>query len=168
MNRIISLAPLLALVVGTFFLGMHQNDDDITWYPMEEAQQLASENDKKVLIFAEAEWCTYCKQMYEEVFPEKAVQDSLEKYYYPVRVDIESQEPMNFNERELTGREFAREHQVSGTPTTFFVDQEGEILGAQPGFIPADVFQGLLAYVGNDLFGKIEFEEYMEENGISD
>lgn len=137
---------------------------DITWYPMEEAQQLATQNDKKVLIFAEAEWCGYCKKMYKEVFPKQSVQDSLKKYYYPVRVDIESDEKIVFNGRKTTGRQFAREHRITGTPTTFFVQSDGTILGIQPGFIPADIFKKLLAYVGSGAHSKMEFEEYAGEN----
>lgn len=138
---------------------------DITWYPMKEAQQLAAQNGKKVLIFAEAEWCTYCKKMYKDVFPKQSVQDSLKKYYYPVRVDIESNEKIVFNDRETTGRQFAREHRVRGTPTTFFVEGDGTILGIQPGFIPAKTFEMLLSYVGSDAYGKVEFEEYAKKNG---
>lgn len=167
MSKKLFFLSFLFLILGLWVPLKGQSADEINWYSMEEAQQLATDNDKKVMVFAEAEWCTYCRQMYEEVFPEQAVRDSLEKYYYPVRVDIESQEPLMFNESEMTGREFARSQRVTGTPSTFFVDSGGEILGVQPGFIPAEVFKGLLAYVGAGLYGQIEFEEYMKQNDIS-
>jgi len=135
----------------------------ITWYSLEEAQGLAKVNDKKVLIYAEASWCTFCKRMEKEVFPSQAVQDSLEKYYYPVRVDIDSEEKLIFNENEMTQRQFARTYRVTGTPTTFFIDKEGVIIGAQPGFMPSDVFQALLAFVGSGVHAEIEFEEYLKK-----
>lgn len=153
---------LLPILVSAFVWA--DTATEITWYPMEEAQQLAAENEKKVLIFAEAEWCTYCKKMYKEVFPKQSVQDSLKKYYYPVKVDIESDEEIVFNERTTTGRQFAREHRITGTPTTFFVESDGNILGIQPGFIPANIFEKLLAYVGSDAHREMEFEEYAGEN----
>lgn len=102
--------------------------------------------------------------MEKEVFPRQEVIDSLAKYYYPVRVDIESDKKLVFNGETMTGSQFARKHRVQGTPTIFFIDKEGKILGAQPGFIPPDTFNSLLTFVGTDAYSRISFEEYNEQN----
>ncbi|MDZ7715150.1 MAG: thioredoxin fold domain-containing protein [Balneolaceae bacterium] len=156
---------LLLPVLAVIYAFSSFSSADITWYELKEAQQLAKQNGKKVLIYAEASWCGYCKKMEAEVFPVQAVQDSMEKYYYPVRVDIESDKKMLFNGETMTGSQFARKHRVSGTPTTFFVSRDGKILGAQPGFIPPKVFKNLLSFVGSGAFGRIGFEEYVEMHG---
>lgn len=153
---------LISIIVLAAF-STYDKTEEITWYSMEEAQKLAAENDKKVLVYAEAVWCTYCKKMEKEVFPRQKVIDSLAKYYYPVRVDIESDKKLIFNEQTMTGSQFAQKYRVRGTPTFFFIDAKGEILGAQPGFIPYDVFTNLLAFVGSDAHKKVSFEEYTEE-----
>jgi len=140
------------------------NTANITWYDLKEAQQFAKENDKKVLIYAEAVWCTYCQKMEKEVFPQQEIIDTMAEYYYPVRVDIESDKKMEFNGEVLTGSQFARKYRVQGTPTTFFIDREGKILGAQPGFIPADTFQNLLTFVGSDAYQSVSFDEYLDQN----
>lgn len=137
---------------------------DITWYSFQKAQQLAGENDKKVLVYAEAVWCTYCKKMEKEVFPRQKVIDTIAEYYYPVRVDIESDKELVFNDQTMTGSQFAQKYRVSGTPTFFFIDKKGEILGAQPGFIPHDVFTELLAFVGSDAHKRVSFDDYRKEN----
>lgn len=145
-------------------LGTVEGQENITWYSLEEAQQLAKENDKKVLIYAEAVWCSYCKKMEKEVFPEQEVIDSMAKYYYPVRVDIESDKELVFNGEIMTESQFAQKYRVRGTPTLFFIDKKGEILGAQPGFIPPDVFTNLLTFVGSDAHERLSFEDYSEQN----
>ncbi|MGK7370571.1 MAG: thioredoxin family protein [Candidatus Halalkalibacterium sp. M3_1C_030] len=155
------LLPLFALAAFSFYEG--QKPEEITWYSMQEAQELATENDKKVLVYAEAVWCTYCKKMEKEVFPRQEVIDSISRYYYPVRVDIESDKKLIFNDQTLTGSQFAQKYRVRGTPTFFFIDKKGEILGAQPGFIPPDVFTNLLTFVGSDAHKRVSFEEYTEE-----
>lgn len=144
--------------------GTEKVDDEINWYSMKEAQQMAKENEKKVLVYAEAVWCTYCKKMEKEVFPRQEVIDIMAEHYYPVRVDIESDKKMVFNGETLTGSQFAQKYRVRGTPTFFFIDGGGEILGAQPGFIPSDVFTSLLAFVGSDAHRRVSFEDYVEEN----
>ena len=156
------LLPLFLLAAFSLYEG--QKPEEISWYSMQEAQELAAENGKKVLVYAEAVWCTYCKKMEKEVFPRQEVIDSLAKYYYPVRVDIESDKKLIFNDQTMTGSQFAQKYRVRGTPTFFFIDGKGEILVAQPGFIPHDVFTNLLTFVGSDAHKRVSFEEYNEEN----
>ncbi|MFH5831775.1 thioredoxin family protein [Halalkalibaculum sp. DA3122] len=134
----------------------------INWYSLEEAQELAKSGDKKVMIYMEASWCGYCKKMEREVFPQKAVQDSLHKYYYPVRLDVESKDRVTYNGTEMSEREFAGSIRVSGTPTFLFINGQGEILGKQPGFIPVDTFKSLLAYVGSDAYARVKFDQYIK------
>lgn len=162
LRYLLFLLPVAALLLLGAYSG--KETKEITWYSMSEAQELASENNKKVLVYAEAVWCTYCKKMEKEVFPKQDVIDSIARYYYPVRVDIESDKEHVFNEETLTGSQFAQKYRVQGTPTFFFIDQSGKILGAQKGYIPPEIFIDLLSFVGSDAHQRISFEEYTEEN----
>lgn len=154
---------LLVLLVGILPAIAQQ---DIKWKSLSDAQELAKENGKKVMLFAEAKWCGYCKKMYAEVFPEKTVQDSLHKYFYPVKVDIESDQEVVFNGRSLTQRQLARQFRISSTPTFIFLDQNGDTIGLQPGFLPTDIFDKLVAFVGADLTGQQTFKQYLKEHGV--
>ncbi|WP_440999752.1 thioredoxin family protein [Fodinibius sp. SL11] len=161
---------LKGLVIGLFilFIGIVpvQAQSEVNWKSLSEAQELAKENDKKVMLFAEATWCGYCKKMYAEVFPQQAVQDSLHKYFYPVKVDLESDKKVIFNGGSITERELARQFRVSSTPTFIFLDQNGKTIGRQPGFLPPHIFDKLVAFVGADLTGKESFEKYLKKHGI--
>lgn len=156
---------VLLFLVGIIF-SLPVQGQSINWNSLSGAQQKAAENKKKVMIFAEAEWCSYCRKMYKQVFPKQSVQDSLEKYFYPVRIDIESQKEITFNGDQFTEQELSRQFRVSSTPTTIFVNSEGEVIGAQPGFLPADIFDKLMAFVGSDLTGKVSFKEYLRKHGV--
>ncbi|MDZ7695104.1 MAG: thioredoxin fold domain-containing protein [Balneolaceae bacterium] len=135
----------------------------INWYSLEEAQNLADDSGKKVLVYLEAQWCGYCNKMESEVFPLQEVQDVMHQFYYPVRVDIDSNNTLVFKDQKLTEKEFAQKLRVSGTPTFLFINGEGTMLGKQPGFMPADVFKALLSYVGSDLYDKMKFDQYLKE-----
>lgn len=138
--------------------------ETIRWYSIQQAQKLAKEHNKKVLIYAEASWCMYCEKMNKEVFPQQQVIDSLDTYFYPVRIDIESEKKIVFNGEKMTQQQFALNHRVRATPTTFFLNEKGKILGAQPGFIPADTFSRLLGFVGSDSYKKMEFGSYLKQH----
>jgi hypothetical protein len=44
------------------------------------------------------------------------------------------------------------------------MNSSGELLGMQPGLLPADVFEDLLTFVGTDSFESISFEEYRKKD----
>lgn len=155
---------LFAILIGIY---PATAQSDINWRSLSEAQELALENNKKVMLFAEAEWCGYCKKMHKEVFPMQTVQDSLKKYFYPVKVDIESNRKIAFNGRSLTERQLARKFRVSSTPTFIFLNKDGNIIGTQPGFLPTNIFDKLVAFVGSDLTGKQSFKEYLKKHGVN-
>lgn len=154
---------LFVLICGIPLLASSQSID---WMSLEEAQEKAPQNDKKIFIYAEAEWCGYCQRMNEEVLPKKSVIDSLEKYFQPVRIDIESKEKEVFHDKKYTQEVLAQKFRVTGTPTMIFLNADGEVLGTQPGFMRADVLDKLLAYVGTDLFNELEFKAYLEQQGV--
>lgn len=132
----------------------------INWLALEDAQSKASENGKKVLLFTEAEWCGYCEKMNKEVFTKEAVADSLQKYFYPVRIDIESDALVRFNDQDYTEKSLSRKFRALRTPTTIFLDSEGSVIGTQSGYIPPKLFDKLLAYIGSELYQNMTFEEY--------
>lgn len=134
---------------------------------MEQAQAKAAKTGKKVMIYAEAKWCGYCKKMEQQVFPEESVQDSLHKYFYPVRLDIESNKKVKFAGKTFSQQMLARKFRVSSTPTMIFLNSDGKVIGAQPGFMRAAIFDKLLSYVGAELFNELEFKSYLEQHGVS-
>lgn len=169
MNKILIYLGVLVFIFGSGFLLVDRPESSpkkINWYTLEEAQQLAENGDKKVLVYLEAQWCGYCKKMEGQVFPQQDVQDVIHEFYYPVRVDIESENTLSFQGEQMSEREFAGRLRVSATPTFLFVDGAGNMLGQQPGFMPADIFKALLSFVGSDQYETMKFNQYLEEQGI--
>lgn len=163
-SAFICLLVPMVLLIGSVAVEGQQTEQKIEWISMKKAQDLARQNNKKVLIFAEAQWCTYCRKMDREVFPEQTIIDTINKYYYAVRVDIESDNAIEFNGQKMTESQFGYRYRVRSTPTTFFVKPDGEIIGGQPGFLPADIFDQLLVYIGSDAYQSLEFKDYLEES----
>ncbi|MEO1022332.1 MAG: thioredoxin fold domain-containing protein [Bacteroidota bacterium] len=152
---ILSVPVLAQKEVGTM-------PSDMRWYSLKEAQELAKENDKKILIFGHADWCPYCRKMRKEVYPDSTIQATIEAHYYPVIINSESETIIEFQGKELKEGEFAAYLRLQSLPTHYFVTGDGDILGAQPGFLPPEVFKPLLRFVGTDAYGKMKFEEFIE------
>lgn len=148
--------PLIAQEAGVAPSGMK-------WYSMEEAQKLAKENDKKVMIFGYADWCTYCRKMRKEVYPDSAMQSTIYRDFYPVQLNGESPDTVVFNGEKIPAVQLARYLRLSSYPTHYFVKPDGEVFLAQDGFIPVGTFIPMVEYVGTDAYKEMGFGVYMNK-----
>ncbi len=140
--------------------GQNPPEDNLNWVGMERALQLASEQDKFILIYVYVEWCPYCQRMQSEVYPAEEVGERVTKYFIPVRINAESDEKLRYHGNDFTQAEFAGALQYESVPTTYFMNKDGEIVGQQPGLLPVEVFAKLLEFVGSGAFEEQSFQEF--------
>lgn len=163
-NRFIATTVTLLILAAVVSVvnGQSPEDSSFDWISLEQAQKAASQDGKTIMVFVEAEWCGFCKQMKREVFPKEAIRSLVQKYYHTVAIDLESHQDILFNGKQMSEREFARMMQVSGTPTIFFINPEGDVLAHKVGYSSEKQFELLLNFLRSDEFGQISFEEYSE------
>lgn len=145
--------------------GLSVQSDSLTWYTMEEAQELAEKNDKKIFVFGQADWCHYCIKMEEEVFSKEETINTLNKYFYVVELTVDSDEELSFNGETYTMSHLSGMLGIDATPTLFFIDEKGEFIARQPGFMPAEVLNNILTFVGTNTYKEMSFTEYHGEKG---
>ena len=153
---------LLAASSSVYAQKQAEIDSGFEWLSLSEAQQQAQQTGKKILLFGYAEWCGYCRKTRRETFPDSTVLAAIKQYYLPVQLDTESGEEITYNGENLKAFELARYLRITSYPTHFFIDAEGAILGAQPGFLEPDIYTPLLNFVGSDAYKDQSFEEYFE------
>lgn len=130
---------------------------------LEKALKLAPAEEKKILVDVFATWCPYCKRMHSEVYPSESVQQAISDYFLWVKIDVESDEMVNYHGEEMTQAEFASALENQNVPTTYFLNSEGAILGTQPGYLEEKVFVNLLNFVGSDAYLDQSFKDYTGE-----
>jgi thioredoxin-related protein len=152
---------VLAFVACTS-AGAQDGDKNTAPVSLEQALKLASENDKKILIDVYAEWCPYCQRMQSQVYKDSTVLQAISDHFIWVQINIESESMVNYLGHEMTETQFARALENESVPTTYFLNNEGSILGKQPGYIESETFSKLLNFVGSDAFLTQSFQEFME------
>ncbi|WP_138431478.1 thioredoxin family protein [Fodinibius saliphilus] len=159
----------IVLIIALIFFGINSLviGQTLEWVSLGEAQEKAAQTGKKVFVFAEAEWCGYCKKMKKKVFPEPAVEETMKKYFHSVKVDIESKEKIKFDGEMVSQRNFARRFRIQSTPTMIFIDSDGKILGTQPGYMRAEIFDSLLSYIGAEYYKKMGIKAYLKKQGVN-
>lgn len=163
MKQISLYTTALLLLLFPSLIAAQESSQPIQPVPLEQALELAPEQEKKILVDVYATWCPYCQRMHSEVYPSEQVQEAISEYFILVRIDVESNAKVNYHGEEMTEAEFAQALENQNVPTVYFLSDEGIIIGQQPGFLKEDVFANLLNFVGSDAYLNQSFQEYTGE-----
>mgnify|MGYP003132342755 CR=1 FL=1 len=151
------------IVIGLILLSpgyLFAQDMETKPVSLEEALNRASEENKKILIDVYASWCPYCQRMHSEVYTNEEVLRALSDHYLWVKINVESEDIVRYKGSDFTEAQFARALENENVPTTFFMNDEGAIIGKQPGYLEPDIFSNLLNYIGSDAFLSQSFDEF--------
>lgn len=137
-------------------------DDAPAWRSMDEAIAAAQASDRLLVLHAYTVWCGWCVRMDRETYTDDAVQAYLAEHYEATRLDLESPDTVDFFDYTLSMMELGDVLQVSGTPTTVFVDSDGSLITKMPGFQTAETFLLALRYVREEAYETASFAEFIE------
>jgi len=128
----------LTFLVGSLayaFYSFYVPSNDIVWSNnVNDAQELASENDKKIMLFFTGSWCVPCRIMKREVFADRKVSDAINSQIIPVMIDVD----------DPNAKDLVNHYKIGTTPITIFTDQHGEVLDYAVGKIGKTEFLEML------------------------
>ncbi|MEZ4525846.1 MAG: thioredoxin family protein [Desulfobacterales bacterium] len=123
----------------------------IVWRSYEEGLRQGKNEKKKIFLNFYADWCQYCKIMDMQTFRDRSVVNYLNENFVAVRVNSDQ------------NRKLAADYKVTGLPVSWFVAENGESIGSQPGFLPPETLLPLLKYISTDSYKKMNFRQFMEK-----
>ncbi|HAJ33383.1 MAG TPA: hypothetical protein DCK79_08425 [Candidatus Atribacteria bacterium] len=174
-NKIMVLVTLLVII---FFFGLksyfkidEQNAEAVkeakpfalNWLSYNEGLALAAKENKYILIDFYTDWCGYCKKMDKETYSKEEVKKILNENFVVIKVNAESDNKVIEDGKEITERELAKLYQVSGYPTTWFLESNHSRVAPLPGYVTAEQFIPVLNYIGEGWHKSISFKEYLEK-----
>ena len=160
------------IIAGLIFLtaGFIQAQETVKWYSIEEALQLTSKEPRKLVIDVYTDWCGWCKRMDATTFSDPKVAEILNNNFYPVKLDAEGKEDIVIGDRTFKFVDNGRRgyHEVAAVvtkgrlsyPTISYIDEQGRVLDAAPGYKTADQFKVYLAYYMADAYKDQDFTEF--------
>ena len=92
---------LLLLFICIPIIGFTQGvANGIDWLELHEAERLASNSDKNMLLFFYRENCEYCEKMKNQTLSDPSVVQLINDYFFPVMLDGKSKDPIMYNNKE--------------------------------------------------------------------
>jgi thioredoxin-related protein len=115
----------------------------VHWLTFEQLEDSLAARPKKVFIDFQTDWCAYCRKMDKVVFTKAAVIEELNKNYYAVRFNAESDAVVSFGGRQFTNDQIGKSrnplHQLAQllalregrfvAPTLVLLDEDFKVTG---------------------------------------
>lgn len=124
---------------------------NIQWLGYEEGISRAKSDGKKIFLNFYAEWCHYCKRMDNTTFADNNIIAYLNDNFVPIKV--------NSDRKPRRAAEFG----VKGLPMFWFLNETGERIGNQPGYMPAATLLPLLKFIHTDAYQQMGFNEFLKQ-----
>jgi thioredoxin-related protein len=129
-------------LAGIGLIGTGGASSKIEWHTYEAGMARSKFENKKVFLHFTAEWCGYCREMDRKTFQDATVVAGLNRDFIPIRVDYD-REPAT-----------SALYKVKGLPDSWFIAENGTVIGHRPGYIPPEQFLSILKVVAGGGLGK--------------
>ncbi len=119
----------------------------LTWYRsaagLEKGVQIASQENKPVMVYFWAIWCQYCAKFQTDTLGNPQVKKILEEDYVLVAMDLDVDSDMKYK------------YGVGAPPYVLFLDGNGNVLERIPGAVDANYFLPIVTQVRDKVRSKI-------------
>lgn len=170
--KVILLLSVAVLAIGSSTsFKMHNSSGEVKWLDFNNAVELNSKHPKKIFIDVYTGWCGWCKRMDATTYTDPEVIKYLNKNYYAVRLDAETNETFYFNGHEFRksnpGEKGSTNELASSLldgkllyPTTIYFDEKFQRLSVAPGYVSAQDLLVILHYFGDNKYLDMNFDDY--------
>ena len=164
-QRWFRLLVCVSLILNSQFLIFNSASAQVKWHTIEEAAT-AKIGERLYFVDFYTSWCGFCKEMDRKTFRDPTVAKLLNRYYYPVKFNAESN--VTFQWKGQTYRpgkggirpqhDFARG--LQGYPTFVLFKADGSVVQVIPGFYKAEDFIVILWYFASGDCERYPYERY--------
>jgi thioredoxin-related protein len=134
----------------------------------EDALKKAKSEDKRVIVDVYTDWCGWCKKMDAEAYSNKEIKKIVEDNFIFVKLNAEGTSKIKYNGKDYTETELATYFEVTGYPTTIFLEPDGKLIEFKydsmtmksvPGYFKTDEFKKILNYFKDGKYKDVDLSK---------
>jgi thioredoxin-related protein len=155
----LAFVAVLSLSVGTLLAAPPEG---YRFLALTEATQLASSENKPMLLYFGRYGCSTCRKMHAEVFTDASLNEKYNDAFVLAYVDTESGNRISLaNGERITEMQFATRSRIIGTPTFIFFSPEQKILFKKAGFQSVVQMNHYGDYILEKHYQSMSLQEFM-------
>lgn len=141
MKRPLIITGLIAAFLGIFLYNAFNEvtpkeiENAPEWVPLAEAMTKAEQDGRLLLIDIYEVGCQFCRAMNRDVYPAPSTRSVLDRDFYPVKINGNSEETITFMGEEITQQAFANSLGLTAFPFTVIMDHEGNVINSRRGYM---------------------------------
>lgn len=122
------------------------------------ALKTAKKENKRVIVDVYTDWCGWCKKMDADVYAKKKIKELVEDNFVFVKLNAEGGGKIKYRGKDYAESELASYFQVTGYPTTVFLEPNGKVIEYKydnvkmnnlPGYYKLSDFRKILEYISD-------------------
>ena len=164
----VSILSVFTILIFISIAFMPFKKDKVQWLTMAEFQVAYSKNPKPVLVDVYTSWCGWCRVMERETYSNDNVANYINEHYYPVKLDAEQKETIEFNGKKYT---YDKRNKVNDLavyltggqlsfPTTIFITDLSKLPVSLAGYLKVKEIESPLKYYGEGAYKTQQFAEF--------
>jgi thioredoxin-related protein len=143
--------------------GPRPDGSPVVWPSFEQALAAAAESRRVLLIDVYSPNCPWCRKLQTEIYTNPDLQRYVYENFEIGRLDISvDTDTINFKGYQLSSAQLGAGFGASGTPTTIFLEPNGDYITRLPGFHELDEFTDVLHFMGSQSFRRMSFPDYVD------
>jgi uncharacterized protein YyaL (SSP411 family) len=159
------------LIVLTSAKVKRTSSDKIQWLTIQEATRLQKEHFKPIYVDLYTDWCRWCKVMDKETYEDPNVIKYLNDKFYPVRLNAETRDTINWKGKAYTYDASYRINTFSlyitdyqpSFPTTVFLTDDKTAPIALSGYMKPNELELMAKYVGEGAYNTKPFQVFQHD-----
>jgi thioredoxin-related protein len=164
---------VLAMIMLAMSSGTPVADESVVkWMSFEEAVKRSQTEKRKIFIDVYTDWCGWCKVMDKNTFSDPHVARVLNESFYPVKLDAEQREDIQFNGHtfKFVPQGNKGYHELAAAllnnqlsyPTVVFLTEDFKIIQPLAGYLKAEQFHPIVTFIGKDLYKSQSYEDFQK------
>jgi len=108
---------------------------EIIWHTYKDGLALGNAESKKIFLHLYTNKCHYCRVMQEKTFVDNGVINLLNDKFISIKINL-TEDPS-----------LRSQFPAPGVPMSWFMENNGDKIGARPGYLPPEQFVALLQHI---------------------
>jgi len=144
--------------------------EKLNWMTLAEAKTAMQKEKRPILIDLYTDWCSWCKVMDKNTYTNDKVIAYLQQKFYPVKLDAETRETLEWQNRTYTYNKNNRINEITlyltggqpSFPTTVFIPLDNSGPQPVPGYLKPAELELIVKYFGENKYGHLPFDTWQK------